>query len=312
VIALRRSRKLTDSKEKPLKGGDAVAGDDDQGPDAEGCAEGSGHFFQLPVHQQTHMLGAMRTLLIFVSLALSTSAAWGQGSKVSTFDVASVRPSQHTVGPDYNNQFTYLPNGISGRNVTLKRLLAEAYHLQLNQISGPNWLGQSEYDVDAKTADGVTRDQLDQMLRSLVAERFHLAEHSEMREMRVYELVTDKSGPTIHAMKSGESEKPGAGMHFHGDLGQFADLLAMQLSIPAADNPTEPVRASPSPTLVLDKTGLPGVFDFNIEMRPELGTDGFTSWQRALQGQLGLKIESRKESVPELVVDDATKVPAEN
>jgi uncharacterized protein (TIGR03435 family) len=63
---------------------------------------------------------------------------------------------------------------------------------------------------------------------------------------------------------------------------------------------------------VLDKTGLPGIFDFNVDIHPELGTDMFTSWQRALEDQLGLRIESRKENVPVLVVDEATKIPTEN
>jgi uncharacterized protein (TIGR03435 family) len=93
----------------------------------------------------------------------------------------------------------------------------------------------------------------------------------------------------------------GAGFHFHGDLRQFADLLAVQLSIPAPENPAEPARASASPISVLDKTGLPGIFDFNVDMHPELGTDMFTSWQRALEDQLGLRIESRKDNVTVLV-----------
>ena len=62
----------------------------------------------------------------------------------------------------------------------------------------------------------------------------------------------------------------------------------------------------------MDKTGLAGVFDFSVDMRPELGTDMFAAWQRALQEQLGLRIESRKENVGVLVVDDAAKIPTEN
>ncbi len=63
---------------------------------------------------------------------------------------------------------------------------------------------------------------------------------------------------------------------------------------------------------MLDKTGLTGIFDFNVDMRPELGTDGFAMGQRVLQDQLGLSIESRKENVAILVVDDAAKMPTEN
>jgi uncharacterized protein (TIGR03435 family) len=43
-----------------------------------------------------------------------------------------------------------------------------------------------------------------------------------------------------------------------------------------------------------------------------MGTDMFTSWQRVLEDQLGLRIESRKENVAVLVVDEATKIPTEN
>jgi len=259
------------------------------------------------------MLRAMRTPLLFIVLALPASLAFGQAATPApSFDVASVRPSKHEVGPDYNNQLTYSPNGFTGRNVTLKRLVAEAYHLQLNQILGPGWLGQNEYDIDARTAEAATREQMALMLQSLLAQRFHLAKHSETREMRDYELVIDKAGPKIHPMKDGEISAGQDGIHFHGDLRQFADLLAVQLTIPATDNPGEPVRASQSQIPVLDKTGLPGIFDFTVDIHPELGTDGFTSWQRALQDQLGLRIEGRKGNVPVVVVDEAAKIPTEN
>ena len=79
----------------------------------------------------------MRALSILISFALSSAVAVGQVSTTAPeFDVASVKPSQHLVGPDYNNQLSYAPTGITGRNVTLKRLVAEAYQLQLNQVLG--------------------------------------------------------------------------------------------------------------------------------------------------------------------------------
>jgi uncharacterized protein (TIGR03435 family) len=128
----------------------------------------------------------------------------------------------------------------------------------------------------------------------------------------VYELVIGKSGSKIRPMSDGETATAPGGFHFHGDLRQFADLLAVQLSIPAPDNPGEPARASASPIPVLDKTGLPGIFDFSVDIHPELGTDMFASWQRALEDQLGLRIESRKENVAVLVVDEAARIPTEN
>jgi uncharacterized protein (TIGR03435 family) len=259
------------------------------------------------------MLKAMLALSFLICLALSGSVAAGQASTTKpAFDVASVKPSQHVVGPDYNNQLTYSPTGITGKNVTLQRLVAEAYHLQRNQVLGPSWLDKNEYDIEAKATGFDTREQMALMLRSLVAERFKLIQHSEMLEMRVYELVIGKSGPKIRPMSDGKTATARAGFHFQGDLRQFADLLSVQLSIPASDNPREPARATTSPISVLDKTGLPGIFDFSVDIRPELGTDMFTSWQRVLEDQLGLRIQSRKENVAVLVVDEAARIPTEN
>lgn len=267
----------------------------------------------MQIHLPANMLEAMHRLPLLIALALSSSVALGQPSRPApAFDVTSVKPSRNLVGPDYNNQLTYTPTALTGRNVTLKRLVAEAYHLQLDQVLGPRWLDQNEYDIDARAAGASTREQMAVMLRRFVAERFTLKQHGETREMRVYELVIGKSGSKIHAMNGGEAVKAGAGFHFHGDLRQFADLLAIQLSIPVSDNPAEPVRASASPIPVVDKTGLPGVFDFTVDIHPELGTDMFTSWQRALQHQLGLRIESRKGNVAVLVVDEAARIPTEN
>src|SRR5579871_5141049 len=110
------------------------------------------------------------------------------------FDVASVRPSQHEVGPDYNNQVTFSADGYTGHNVTLKRLVADAYRCQLNQVMGPPWLDRNEYDVEGRghekeTQSTLNRAQTVDMLRTLLADRFHLKVHKETRSMRVYELT---------------------------------------------------------------------------------------------------------------------------
>lgn len=255
----------------------------------------------------------MRAFCLLILLVHSIATITGQAPpSAPAFDVVSVKQCQRTVGPDYNNQLTYTPNGFMGRNITLKRLVAEAYGLQLNQVSGPNWLDQNEYDIDARTTGVYTREQMAGMLRSLLAERFELAEHSEAREMRVYDLMVDKSGLKIHEVKDNGSSSVQGGFHFHGDMRRFADLLTVQFSIPAANNPSEPVRGGGPQIPVVDKTGLAGTFDFSVDIRPELGTDALTLWQRALQDQLGLNIESRKENVAILVVDSATKTPTQN
>ena len=129
--------------------------------------------------------------------------------------------------------------------------------------------------------------------------------------MRVYELKVGKNGPKIKPLAEGQPHA-GAGFHFHGDMRQFADLLALQFSIPAAENPNTPVRAGGPAIPMLDRTGLSGIFDFSVNIHPEMGTDAFTSWGRVLDEQLGLRIESRKTDVEVRVIDDATKIPTAN
>ncbi|HMG84122.1 MAG TPA: TIGR03435 family protein [Terracidiphilus sp.] len=230
----------------------------------------------------------------------------------SSFEAASVRPSQHEVGPDYNNQITYSPAGFNGKNVTLKRLIAEAWNCQLNQVSGPPWLDHNEYDIAARAFEGATREQMQPMLRALLVDRFGLKQHSESKLMRVYELEIVKNGPKIKPVQDASASSSGPGLRFRGGMRQFADLLAIQFTIPAPENPGVPVKAGGPAIPVLDKTGLQGIYDFSVELPPELGTDIFTAWKRALEDQLGLKIESRMDHVAVVVVDDATRIPAAN
>lgn len=259
----------------------------------------------------------MRLALLALILIPLTSSAVGQDRAQPSFDVASVRPSQREVGPDYNNQITYSPGRFTGQNVTLKRLVAEAWRCQINQVIGPPWIERNEYDVEARVPEGATHEQIALMLRSLLADRFHLKQHAETRQMRVYDLTVAKGGPKIQPIQAGAAPAPGpgsgSGLHFRGGMREFADLLAVQFSIPAAASPSEPVRAGGTLIPVLDKTGLQGVYEFNVNAGPpELGTDAFTGWKRILEEQLGLRIEGRKGDVPVVVVDDAAKIPTAN
>jgi uncharacterized protein (TIGR03435 family) len=255
-------------------------------------------------------MSRMRLPLIVVVLANMGLIALAQTpSAQPSFEVASVRLSQHLGGPDFNNQIADSSSSFTARNVTLRWLIAEAWHCQRDQVIGPPWLDHNEYDIYARLPDGATRDQIPLMLRGLLNDRFHLKSHSEIRQMRVYELTVAPGGPRIHPVPPGEAPAAGPGLHFHGDMRQFADLLAVQISIPAPTSASVPVVASASPVPVLDKTGLDGIYDFSVDLRPEIGTDGFTFWKRVLDEQLGLKIDSSKAAVEFVVVDDAAKIP---
>jgi len=232
-----------------------------------------------------------------------------------SFDVASVKPSAHPVGRDYNNQITVGPSSFTARNTTLKRLIEQAYNLEPARVfAGPKWLDESEFDVEAKADRAVSREDVRRMLQPLLASRFRLVLHHETRELKVYELVADRGGPKIHPVKDGEgTPAPLGSSHFHGPLDQLAELISIQLSIPPLTNdPTRPSVASGPPAPVFNKTGLTGTYDFDIEMRLEPGIPSFNRWQNVLQDQLGLKLESRKAQVDGVVVDSADRVPLAN
>lgn len=243
---------------------------------------------------------------------LLSSAAVAQRPDAAQFDIASVKVSEHQVGPDYNNRFAFTPAGLIARNATLRRLVSEAYRIQLRQVAGPDWLDRNEYDVEARAAHPIGREELDLMLRALLAQRFGLTQHVETREMRLYELVPDRAGPKIRPIGEGETVKEAKGIRFHGEMREFADFLSVQLSIPASDNPSQPAMAGGPVVPVLDKTGLPGIYDFSVEIKPELGTDMFTLWQRALPQQLGLRLESRRGQLEMTLIDRAAKIPTAN
>src|SRR5437016_11183131 len=201
----------------------------------------------------------MRAIIIFGCLALLTCGSFGQ-----TFGVAVVKPSSHMAGKDARGHIATGSDRLSGKNVTLKELIAEAYHVELYQVSGgPDWLDSAEFDIEAKADVPAGNPQLRLMLAALLKERFHLALHRDTKELRVYALGMDKNGPKIHPAKNGDSgaAKLFDGRSFHGNLHQLARVLSIQLSIPALSDPGRPSIASGSPVPVVDETGLEGIFD---------------------------------------------------
>lgn len=81
---------------------------------------------------------------------------------------------------------------------SLREMLTMAFGMQPHQIIGPDWLVLRNFEIHAKMPDGATKEQLPEMMQSLLAERFKLATHREIKELPVYELTVAKNG---HKMK---------------------------------------------------------------------------------------------------------------
>ena len=75
--------------------------------------------------------------------------------------------------------------------------MAGLYKVELYQISGPDWITTSRFDVQATLPAGATKAQIPEMLQALLADRFGLTLHREPKEQSVYALLIGKGGPKL-------------------------------------------------------------------------------------------------------------------
>lgn len=190
---------------------------------------------------------------------------------------------------------------VSIRNWTLGMCILAAWDLGSAQLSGPSWLNDNRYDIEAKASPAATQPDLRQMLQALLIERFRLAAHHEAREMPAYALVVAKGGPRLQAAR-GDQRLPVIFAPPARLIGQGSttESLAMALR-----------RAAGRP--VIDKTGLTGAWDFTLSYSPDVAAaDQGPSIFTALQEQLGLRLTPDRSSVNVLVVDRAERIPLAN
>jgi uncharacterized protein (TIGR03435 family) len=86
--------------------------------------------------------------------------------------------------------------------LTLLQLVCVAYKVKPYQVAGnPEWmnvgLNADRFDILAKMPEGANKDQVPDMLQSLLAERFQLKLHHDTRDTPVYALVVGKGGPKM-------------------------------------------------------------------------------------------------------------------
>ena len=83
------------------------------------------------------------------------------------------------------------PGGrLAGTRVLLRALVIRAYGLSANDLrGGPAWMKPAYFDIDARADGEATDEELNAMLRVMLAERFKLKTHTETREGPVYVLT---------------------------------------------------------------------------------------------------------------------------
>jgi uncharacterized protein (TIGR03435 family) len=111
------------------------------------------------------------------------------------FEVASIKPSD----PQPMGQIMIGMKSDAGMvrytNISLKDCIRTAYRVKDFQVQGPDWIDSARFDITAKLPAGASEDQVPEMLRALLAERFKLTIRHDVKEQSIYALTPGKGGP---------------------------------------------------------------------------------------------------------------------
>ncbi len=254
--------------------------------------------------------------------ALSLLAIAISGLSAQTFEVVSLKPLDRGAHPGPPRRD---PGMVSLPNATIKLLIMRAYDIAPYQVNGPAWMdsGAQAYSFSAKIPDGVAEDKVPQMMQAMLADRFALKAHWESRVEGVYQLTVGKNGSklTPSEIKTAVKDQDGRVLSMleisstgrlifrFTTMAQFARAISSQVGRP-----------------VIDRTGIVGTFDINVDSNPEeldtLRRMSATGEIPALESSsssiftglqaLGLKLEAKKEPVQHLVIESVLKEPTEN
>ena len=301
----------------------------------------------------TGVVWALAIPIVFGMMNASPSSSWQNSTRPANtpkFEVVSIKPCRPADrgggGNRVENGGRMSPGTLNLPCGPLENLIRNAYLSfadgQRNSMlwsvpieGGPAWIRSDFYEINAKS-DNTARHEmmLGPMLKVLLEERFKLKIHRATRQVPVYELTVAKNGPKLQQFKEGRcisadpsnppppiqpGQQPtricGGNLLRSNGRKRTYDFYAMSI-----DQFSELLRG----TLlrpIINKTKIPGKFDFHIEFAAEETTPGEltqganeptgSSIFTALQEQLGLKLESAKGPGEYLVIDNVER-PTEN
>lgn len=247
--------------------------------------------------------------------APTTTVQFAENAGTPTwFEVASIKRNV-SVG-----QLSSMNGEPGGRmivtNHTLFNIIRQVYRLQRYQlVGGPDWVDKDHWDILAKATGDARFDQLLKMMETLLADRFKLLTHRETREMPVYALILARPDGRLGsqvkpsmvdcdaiaaAAKSGGTPPPAVGGGPRCGININNNQLRM-----SAKRMSDLARNLSIMTdrYVVDRTGLNGIFDLELQWNE---VDG-PSLATAVQEQLGLKLEAQRARVDVLVIDSAQR-----
>jgi uncharacterized protein (TIGR03435 family) len=264
--------------------------------------------------ERTLWQAAIMGAIAFTAIDAPEVRAQPQAAAPDAFEVASVKPA----GTICRGRRSVDSQQVRYANFSLKGLVRDAYKVELYQIDAPEWLDSQCYDVAAKLPDGASKEQIPAMLQALLADRFRMTVHKEIRRDRVYALVVGRNGPRLKESKGQGDRTQGVELHADGHmeftsatLASFASAMSVLLARP-----------------VVDMTEIQGHFDIALDVTRgdlagmRLPPDGAaadavpennaSSSVFAAMQEIGLRLESRNAPIQHIVVDSVEKVPTGN
>jgi bla regulator protein BlaR1 len=270
-------------------------------------------------------------LPIFFGL-LHATPSWAQTTaeapkETPAFEVATVKPS---VPGETMVMTKSTPDALWVRNAPLIyviHLAAGLLNANDDQIIGvPSWVKTERYDVTAKVNESdvpklakLSRIEKNEMMMSVLANRFNFTFHWETRELPVYDLVVAKGGSKLREAKPGDTYPDGP----KDDQGQSSAGM-IRVGLGTVDAQAIPITSlleilsSLAGRTVVDKTGLAAKYDIKLRWLPEgsrANPDGGggaagesdVDFFTAIPEQLGLRLVPTRGSVRVLVVDHVDK-----
>jgi uncharacterized protein (TIGR03435 family) len=221
------------------------------------------------------------------------------------FEVISIRA--HPSAGDEPSNRRILPGGrFIATATTVRTLIRIAFLTDDDRISGtPGWIDSETFNIDAITVNHTevtTPQQFQQLILSLLEDRFQFRFHRVQKEGPVYWLELDKPGKTGPALRlSSSGSQPNMSTNSNGSK---AAMSVSKMSM--VDIATGLRHQAGRP--VEDHTGLKGTFDFRIEWAPEESPDSADpSLFAVLREQLGLRLQPAKGTLETIVIDQIAR-----
>jgi uncharacterized protein (TIGR03435 family) len=155
-------------------------------------------------------------LILSAALGVKILRAQAQAQAAGpAFEVAAIRAASFPTPDTFRSGQFRAGSRIDGGRldfnfVSLADLLPYAFRVKSFQVAGPSWIRESRWNIQATLPDGASQDQVPEMMRTLLTERFKLAVHHEKREQPVYELVAGKGPAKLELSEAGAEADSGS------------------------------------------------------------------------------------------------------